>query len=688
VKVWNWIQNAVTTAASALWTWFGNFGTWIWNHISGLGKAIAKSGAQIGAWIQNAVTTAAKALWTWFSNFGTWIWNALRNLAKIIGTSGSNIWKWFSDAVTNAATGLWTWFSGMGKTIWTNISKWIGDAVTWGENIVTGIIQGIGNMASKLWDAITNLFTGKSGNGAGRPGGVIPFPKLPGQAEGGHVRGPGGPTDDKVLRRLSNGEFVVKARQVKKHRRLVEAINNDQLIPGLADGGIVHAPKQYSTSPIPGFDPTKDLYMPVGVSLGDMWAKAGMKDPTFMKAALAKSGLTPISLDPALTNNQNPASFGWAVGKNIVPFNFNGIQFPAGVASGTESIWRAFLTQLEPSIPGGIRPGEDWGYEDRANVNNPSMKSFHAYGLALDVNSSENPNLPGTRGSRGNSKYMIPNSADALAKKYGMLWGGEWGDAMHFELHLSPADIAKNASIGGTAPSVPVTGVPGDVTQWAGLFTQALQKVNMFTQPNLIAGLNRMHVESSGNPKAINLWDANAQKGTPSKGLMQVIDPTFARYSQFGYTDNIWDPLSNILASINYTAATYPSLIAGWAGTRGYSLGGLVNGIGTSTSDSNLRAVSNGEFILTTEQYQKNKAVIDAIYAGKFDGSNLRQKSTSTGTYQGTGSAFSNLSSGANIDNSTTININGDLSFPNIQTGSDAQTLIDNVSRLAKIGAR
>ncbi|NUO45371.1 MAG: lytic transglycosylase, partial [Streptomyces sp.] len=33
--------------------------------------------------------------------------------------------------------------------------------------------------------------------------------------------------------------------------------------------------------------------------------------------------------------------------------------------------------------------------------------------------------------------------------------------------------------------------------------------------------------ESSGNPYAINNWDSNAIAGTPSKGLLQVIDPTF-----------------------------------------------------------------------------------------------------------------------------------------------------------------
>ena len=117
--------------------------------------------------------------------------------------------------------------------------------------------------------------------------------------------------------------------------------------------------------------------------------------------------------------------------------------------------------------------------------------------------------------------------------------------------HLSPSDIAANSSIGGNAPTN--TGVLQGALRRStlGCIVQgSLVKVGMYNTPNLVAGLNRMHVESSGNPNAINLWDANAQKGTPSMGLMQVIDPT-STDSQFGYSDNIWDPFSNILGLIN-----------------------------------------------------------------------------------------------------------------------------------------
>ncbi|NEC63528.1 LysM peptidoglycan-binding domain-containing protein [Streptomyces sp. SID9727] len=66
--------------------------------------------------------------------------------------------------------------------------------------------------------------------------------------------------------------------------------------------------------------------------------------------------------------------------------------------------------------------------------------------------------------------------------------------------------------------------------------------------------------ESSGNPMAINNWDINAVNGTPSKGLLQVIQPTFDAYHVPGTSMDIYDPVANITAACNYAAATYGSM--------------------------------------------------------------------------------------------------------------------------------
>ncbi|MGW7267117.1 LysM peptidoglycan-binding domain-containing protein [Streptomyces sp. NPDC054842] len=79
--------------------------------------------------------------------------------------------------------------------------------------------------------------------------------------------------------------------------------------------------------------------------------------------------------------------------------------------------------------------------------------------------------------------------------------------------------------------------------------------------PGSYDGIHRNIIrESSGNPQAINNWDSNAVAGTPSKGLLQVIDPTFAAYHVDGTSMDPYDPVANITAACNYAADKYGSI--------------------------------------------------------------------------------------------------------------------------------
>ncbi|MFF1696340.1 transglycosylase SLT domain-containing protein [Streptomyces sp. NPDC058257] len=79
--------------------------------------------------------------------------------------------------------------------------------------------------------------------------------------------------------------------------------------------------------------------------------------------------------------------------------------------------------------------------------------------------------------------------------------------------------------------------------------------------PGTYEGIHRNIMrESSGNPQITNDWDSNAAAGTPSKGLLQVIDPTFAAYHVPGTSTDSFDPVANITAACNYAADRYGSI--------------------------------------------------------------------------------------------------------------------------------
>jgi SLT domain-containing protein len=129
---------------------------------------------------------------------------------------------------------------------------------------------------------------------------------------------------------------------------------------------------------------------------------------------------------------------------------------------------------------------------------------------------------------------------------------------------------------GGAPTTAPFTGNVG-VAQWAPVVARALSMLGLplSLESNV---LYQMQTESGGNPRAINLTDINAQMGDPSRGLMQVIESTFAAYHVPGTSMDIYDPLANIAAALNYARARYgPTLMSGGMGVgsgHGYDSGG------------------------------------------------------------------------------------------------------------------
>ncbi|MFJ9345584.1 transglycosylase SLT domain-containing protein [Streptomyces sp. NPDC101237] len=122
----------------------------------------------------------------------------------------------------------------------------------------------------------------------------------------------------------------------------------------------------------------------------------------------------------------------------------------------------------------------------------------------------------------------------------------------------SAASAATSTATTASSASTTLAGYPNNLDGWIreSLAIMAEKKI-----PGTYDGIYRNVMrESSGNPSAINLWDSNAAKGIPSKGLLQVIDPTFKTYHVDGTSFDVYDPVANITAACNYAAARYGSI--------------------------------------------------------------------------------------------------------------------------------
>jgi hypothetical protein len=98
---------------------------------------------------------------------------------------------------------------------------------------------------------------------------------------------------------------------------------------------------------------------------------------------------------------------------------------------------KEFHELIEP-IDHGIF--DDWGFNFRMIRGSNDKLSNHSSGTAIDLNAINHP--LGKTGTFPSEKVPMIR---ALAKKYGMIWGGDFRsrpDEMHFEIAVTPAKAA------------------------------------------------------------------------------------------------------------------------------------------------------------------------------------------------------------------------------------------------------
>ncbi len=81
-------------------------------------------------------------------------------------------------------------------------------------------------------------------------------------------------------------------------------------------------------------------------------------------------------------------------------------------------------------------------YDSNNGSSNIGEKSYHTYGIAIDINPTTNPFIRG-----GSASYDMPQGYIDAFRNHGFSWGGDWNsvkDYMHFE--FNGIDPAKGAS--------------------------------------------------------------------------------------------------------------------------------------------------------------------------------------------------------------------------------------------------
>jgi len=141
-------------------------------------------------------------------------------------------------------------------------------------------------------------------------------------------------------------------------------------------------------------------------------------------------------------NSQN----GWKASKiraeiGIESFPVPGTKLKLACAKAVAPLLVGFAAEfhklIEPIDEGTL---DDWGYAYRDVRGSTTSLSNHSSGTAIDLNATQHP-----LGKVGTFPIEKVPMIRALAKKYGLIWGGDYRnrkDEMHFEIALTPAKAA------------------------------------------------------------------------------------------------------------------------------------------------------------------------------------------------------------------------------------------------------
>lgn len=446
--------------------------------------------------------------------------------------------KFLVDEVIKLWQSVWDKVKTIGQTMWDIIQL----AFKLFTDGVRTTLEGVVTKAEEIWNNIKGIFA--------RPiNAVIGFwndtiadkiglgdkkiPVIPGYADGGQpglFRGRGGPRDDKNLIAISDQEYIVNARATAANKPMLDAMNFGGYVPGFADGGNpVDWMKGWMSGHHPSMKVTSDYrdtpdYHGQGKAVDFQSSVSEMvSTASDIASTWGKSTLELIHGNGFAHNIKNGGDVG------------DGMSFykPGTMAEHNNHVHWAVDHALGEGDQGGS------GIFDRigsaigsvvGGARNMVSGLFESLTNPL-LDKIPSPFMPGMGGPMGEfPKSTATNVRDSISEfirgreKNTSGGSGDIGGIIPDGERLKIIDEALRLT--NTPP-------PGTLDEWR-------------------RGMNTLITRESGwNAGAQNNTDINAINGVPSKGLAQVIGPTFQANKVPGY-DNINDPVSNVAASINY----------------------------------------------------------------------------------------------------------------------------------------
>ncbi|MEE3679043.1 transglycosylase SLT domain-containing protein [Bacillus safensis] len=692
VELWNWIQ--ITWSVFSAWfmtyVWepFGSVAieaiVWVWTKLTEFWNWIQFVWGTFAVWFDTFV-------WQPFINVGLpaimFIWNLFKSTWNWIKTSWVVLAAWFDEYVWQpykkyaepAITFVWEKFDEAWKTIkgiWKVASGWFEKYVfnplkKHADNLKNtwdGIFGVVGDVVDKVKGVSGKVFSIFERKGEEKTG----YKKIPAKGKKPDQKATGGYITQPTLSWVgeAGNEFVIPTQNNRGRGKMLLAQAASHLGMSVVPNGASPTSPASSSSPMrPAAASSISTSASGSVSIGEtgnaskygeqfsadfekglnskvvsleQWKQANIKQPfTQIQAATPQYGAQTVS--------------GFASGQNMTPtgtgqFLDQNVRQPFLNARQESPTWGAGLIDAFNS---GMRSK---GSEVTQAAKDMAKKVEQAFREELDIHSP--------------SRVMMSLGKFA---SIGVVKGLDSVDVKKFAENQAGSLIAAFSGMGASNLSV---------QQW---LMAALMATG--TSMSWLPGLMTIaQNESRGNPKAINLWDSNAKRGTPSKGLMQTIDPTFNSNKASGMND-IWNPIHNAAAAINYIKGRYGSVyntpglrsIRNGGPYKGYANGGLI----TQEQIARVGEGNKREWIIPEERGIRGRYLLaqaaQALGMDVYDPATAASSELSQGQVQTVTAGTANAPFASGGSKQIIINFNGEQHYHN---GQDAENLAEKIKQM------
>ncbi|MCE4953472.1 peptidoglycan DD-metalloendopeptidase family protein [Staphylococcus haemolyticus] len=656
IKTWNGLKNKIISIVKSLWNGVKNRWNALWSITKSIFNRLKNWVVKLWSSLKNKVVGLAKSLWNGVKGRWTALWNGTKSIFSRVKNFMTNTWTKIKSSVVNIVKSLWSkvrgTFNNMKnglKNIIGKIKNHIGGMVNAIKKGLNGLIKGLNWVGSKLsLPKIPTLSTGTqkinrhittTSDGRLKQGTMaVVGDKGPGNGRGidGRrelIQYPNGrtaltPAKDTTTF-LPRGSRVISGGMRQKYEEAEGAGMSPRFstgtLPRLSIGTWFGNAKDWVG------DKLKGAGKAVGNSAKWLSEKIGdvmdyMDNPgKLLNKVLSMMGVDFSSLTKGMGIVGDITRAAWKkIKKGALDWIKGGFEAQAGDGSVFDGFrilqpYSAPPKAPNPNYPfnGGVHHGVDYDTPTGTPIRTPMAGRVRSWydnyggGKAITVQKgktflwfmhlSEQLRKTGEQIKAGQLIGKSGNTGSMTNYRHLHFQVNQGGEGNRFSTDPIPW-LRKNDKTGNGK------GYPsGSGAAYASRVIKQAQNIlgGRYKSRYIHDAMMRLAKrESNYQPNAVNNWDINAQRGTPSKGLFQMIQPSFMANAKPGYT-NFNNPVHQGVSALQYIVRRY-----GWGGFNraaayAYKTGGLIKNAGWY----NLAEGGYPEWVIPTDPNRRTDAM-------------------------------------------------------------------------------